>query len=539
MPSISRTVLLVALLCTGRILHAENAVVGTGTPASCTEATLNAALALVVNDIQGGTLSFNCGPDPDIILLGSVKSLSGVVTIDGGGKMTLDGQDVTRIFNVNPRPNPEDITSVQLRNITLTRGNSGAEPFGGAMLVNAGTTVALDRVVIQNSLAPTSGGAIATFANVTLNITNSRFNSNLAANGGAIATRAAVTIADSTFANNNASGGEGGAVQSYEQNATILRSSFLGNGARLGGAIFKTEAVLEIRESTFSGNGSSQDGGAIYTLGNVLAGVIDSSVDANSAVRDGGGVFARGLLVLENSNFAGNTANAGGAVRMFGGEMQVKRVTMRDNIAQIEGGAISALTNSASLFGVNPDIQRLTTHNNTVTAGNGGDIALSSTNAIAGKIENATLMGASSSSGGSSIHLTNDVRLDSLRSLIWARAGTTCFTSAGANINSLGSNIGALGCSLNDPTDAISSAFAGFGLGELANYGGPVEVYLPLPGSAAIDRGGEDCSFDARNKPAPVDGDGNGTVLCDAGAAERQLIELPPALFRDGFETFQ
>ncbi|MBK8284011.1 MAG: hypothetical protein IPK97_03580 [Ahniella sp.] len=326
-------------------------------------------------------------------------------------------------------------------------------------------------------------------------------------------------------------------MQSYEQNATILRSSFLGNGARLGGAIYKTEALLEIRESTFSGNGSAEDGGAIHTFGNVLAGVFDSSIDANSALRDGGGVFARGLLVLENTTFSGNTASAGGAVRMFGGEMQIKRVTMRDNTAQIEGGAISALTNSASFFGINPDIQHLTTHNNTVTAGSGGDIALSATSAIPGKIENTTLMGASASSGGSSIHLANNVRLDSLRSLIWARAGTTCFTTAGASINSLGSNIGALGCSLNDPTDAISSTFAGFGLGELANYGGPVDVYLPMPGSAAIDRGGESCSFDARNKPAPVDGDGNGSVLCDAGAAERQLIELPPALFRDGFES--
>ncbi|MBK8284012.1 MAG: hypothetical protein IPK97_03585 [Ahniella sp.] len=148
MPFISRITLFVVLLCTGRMLHAENAVVGTGTPASCTETTFNAALALVVNDIQGGTLSFNCGPDPDIILLSSVKALTGVVIIDGGGKITLDGQDVTRIFNINPRPNPEDVTLVQLRNITLNRGNSGAEPFGGAVLVNAGTTVTLDRVVI-------------------------------------------------------------------------------------------------------------------------------------------------------------------------------------------------------------------------------------------------------------------------------------------------------------------------------------------------------------------------------------------------------
>ena len=98
---------------------AKNAVVGTGAPASCTETTFNAALALVVNDNQGGTLTFNCGPDPDVILLSSVKNLTGVVTIDGGGKMTLDGQDSTRLFNINPRANPVDPTIVTLQNIDL------------------------------------------------------------------------------------------------------------------------------------------------------------------------------------------------------------------------------------------------------------------------------------------------------------------------------------------------------------------------------------------------------------------------------------
>jgi predicted outer membrane repeat protein len=526
-----------ALLSLCPALHAENAVVGTGTPASCTESSFDAALALVVNDTQGGTLTFNCGPDPDVILLSSVKNLSGVVVIDGGGKMTLDGQDVTRLFNINPRPNPEDVTVVQLRNLILNRGNAGAEPFGGAVLANAGTNLVLDNVSISNSLASTSGGAIATLAGVSLSIANSRFSGNLAANGGAIATRAVLSVNDSTFVNNNAPTGEGGAIQSYEGAAVLTRNAFIGNSARTGGALFKLDAGVRIEDSTFSGNTSGQNGGAIFLMPNVLTEIYDSTFSGNAANDGGGGVFTRGLTGILRSTFEGNVADVGGAIRMFGGDMAIERVTMNDNTAQTEGGGLAALT-ASSLIGVNPTVDYVTTSNNTVATGVGGDFALSTNGAVPARIRNSTLMGASASSGGSSIHLVGNLRLDTESSLIWARAGTPCGTASGASINSLGNNLGPLGCSLNAPSDAIAGTFGGFGLGEFANYGGRLNVFLPLPGSAVVDRAGNACfSFDVREKPAPVDGDNNGSVLCDAGSVERQRVEVPGSLFRDGFES--
>jgi predicted outer membrane repeat protein len=515
---------------------AEDAVVGTGTPASCTESTFNAALALVVNDTQGGTLTFNCGPDPDVILLSSVKNLTGFVTIDGGGKMTLDGQDSTRLFNINPQPNPEDATLVTLRNIDLNRGNSGAEPFGGALLVNAGTQMDLDHVSIRNSLASISGGAIAAFADVSLNIANSSFVNNLAANGGAIATRAVVNVTNTSFVNNNASGGEGGAIQSYEQNLRITDSSFSGNGARFGGAVFKGNAQAEIRSSTFSNNSSLDDGGAIHARIDAFLGTFDSDFRGNSAGRDGGAVFARSIYSSDRSIYAQNSARSGGAIRLDGGVLALERSTLDRNTATMEGGAISAFATLVN-FGENPALRHVTSSGNTTTTGSGGDLAFSASNGLTALIENVTLMGASASSGGSTIHLSGNIRLDVSRSLLWARAGTTCVTADTTSIVTLGSNIGGLGCSLGHGADAISSTFAGFGLGEFANYGGRVDTYLPLPGSAAIDRGGTFCLSDARGRPAPVDGDGSGSVLCDAGAVERQLQEPPPALFRNGFES--
>ncbi len=515
---------------------AENAVVGTGTPASCTEATFDAALVLVVNDSQGGTLTFNCGPDPDIILFSTPKNLVNFVTIDGGGKMTLDGQDLTRLFNIN-QDGPEGRTEVTLRNINLNRGNAGAEPFGGAILVNANTRLTLDQVSISNSLASVSGGAIATFADVVLNIGNSRFQGNLAANGGAIATRAAITITGSTFTNNNASGGEGGAIQSYEQNLIISQSNFSNNSARLGGAIFKGNATLDFRDSNFTANSSGEDGGAIYVRADVLAANgTDAVFQGNAAMRDGGGVFSGGYLVGERLTFASNTARVGGAIRMNGGQLDLAKVTFSDNTANLGGGAISILAVTSSSV-INPALSHITTSNNTVTDGNGGDFAFSSSNGSTGFIDSSTLMGASASTGGSTLQLGGTMRVEVQRSLIWARAGTACVSSL-SNIISLGGNIGPLGCGLNAASDANASTFADFGLGEFANYRGRLITFLPQLGSPVIDRGGTNClAQDARNMPAPIDGDGNGSALCDAGAVERQLRELPAALFRNGFES--
>ena len=524
-----------ALMASANI-SALDAVVGTGTPASCTEPSFNAALALVVNDNQGGTLTFNCGPDPDIILLSTAKNLVNFVTLDGGGKMTLDGQDLTRLFNIN-QDGPEGRTEVTLRNINLNRGNAGAEPFGGAILVNANTRLILDQVTISNSLASVAGGAIATFAGVTLDINNSRFLSNLAANGGAIATRAVATVTGSSFINNNASGGEGGAIQSYEQNLIISRSNFSLNSARLGGAIFKGNAVLDFQNSNFTANSSSEDGGAIYLRADLTAAFgLNSELRGNAAVRDGGGVFSRATFIAESSTFTRNSARAGGAIRMDGGELLIDKLTLSDNTATTEGGAISVLAVTAS-FGANPKLRHITTSNNTVSSGSGGDLAFSSSNGITALIDNTTLMGAAATNGAS-INLTGSMRLQIERSLIWARAGSTCTTAVASGITSLGGNIGPLGCGMNAPSDAISSTFAGFGLGEFANYDGRVNTFLPLPSSPVIDRGGSGClSLDARRKPAPIDGDANGSALCDAGAVERQLREPPPALFRNGFES--
>ena len=68
-------------------------VVGSGSPASCTEAALDAALA------GGGTITFDCG-GAHTITVTSQKKINATTTIDGGGMITLSGGDSTRILFV-------------------------------------------------------------------------------------------------------------------------------------------------------------------------------------------------------------------------------------------------------------------------------------------------------------------------------------------------------------------------------------------------------------------------------------------------------
>ncbi len=531
-----KLVISLTMLWASHSAFAADAVVGTGTPASCTETTFNAALGIVQGDIKGGELSFNCGPDPDIILLSSVKNLANFVVIDGGGKMTLSGQDITRLFNIN-QFGVDGRTEVTIRNITLTRGNSGAQPFGGAVLVNATTRLDLDNVTISNSLAPTSGGAVAAAPSTILNVNNSRFIGNLSANGGAIATSALTTVTGSSFTNNSASGGEGGAIQSYAQNLTVTGSTFAGNGASDGGAIYKRDASLRITESSLDQNTSARHGGGIFVSGNVAITVLESNyLRSNRATQFGGAVYALGEVFVFQSSFLGNSALEGGALSVTG-TLDIRKSTLANNFASAFGGAISlaAVANRAALFSY------VTTHNNTVTAGPGADIEVAASSFQAIDIQNSTLMGASASSGGSSVHTSGPVTMVFKDTLIWPRAGLGCVSASGGTLATGGGNFGPSfgpgSCGLSAPDDFNASNFAAFSLGEFANYGGAHDSFLPLAASPVLDRARGCASRDTRGKVSPVDGDGTGSVLCDSGAVERQLLETPAALFRNGFES--
>src|SRR5687768_9219593 len=72
---------------------------------------------------SGGTVTFNCGPA--LIHLSSTKTIGANTTIDGGGKITLSGDNARRLFEISS-------VTLTLNNITLSNGYAaGAD--GGAI----------------------------------------------------------------------------------------------------------------------------------------------------------------------------------------------------------------------------------------------------------------------------------------------------------------------------------------------------------------------------------------------------------------------
>jgi hypothetical protein len=115
-------------------------VVGTGTPASCTS---NAVVKAVA---AGGTITFDCGPDPVTIVMDRQAEVHNdaapKVVIDGGGLVTLSGGGQHRILYQNTcdqrltwttsHCQDQATPKLVLRHLTFTRGNStGALEEGG------------------------------------------------------------------------------------------------------------------------------------------------------------------------------------------------------------------------------------------------------------------------------------------------------------------------------------------------------------------------------------------------------------------------
>lgn len=282
-----------------------NHVVGTGTPASCTVAALAAAVR------GGGITTFNCGPDPITITLdrtlytcntdtcahpwqGGTKVTKAV--IDGGGLVTLSGNDQRGIFYANSceesfgwlsaRCDLETTPLVVFQNITLKNGNATSGPAG---------------------YAGVGGGG----------------------GGGAIAMRGGQFKAfNVTFVSNRcmtvASDGGGGAVRLTGQNTTsyIVHSTLTDNRCANGGAISGLGASIQVLNSlvtnnTATGTGASSgqggNGGAIYGDGNTYQFVVDGTVISGNYADEGGpGVFyvsndRTGTLTIRNSQIINNT----------------------------------------------------------------------------------------------------------------------------------------------------------------------------------------------------------------------------------------
>ncbi len=210
--------------------RAADAVVGDGTPASCTEAAFDTAFTTANGG--GGTITFNCGDSPVTIPFSLVKYANlGNVTIDGGNQITLTAGSNERHFFIG------NGVTVTLRGLTLQGGDSLVN--GGSLEISS-ATVLLDGVQLLGNRTAVSGGAIYCY-DATLTIQNSRFTDNEAITGGAIFNDGyALDIAHTTFADNRTGNTGRGGV-----GVEVVDHGY-GHGRNQGPAVFSHQLAVEV-----------------------------------------------------------------------------------------------------------------------------------------------------------------------------------------------------------------------------------------------------------------------------------------------------
>ena len=377
---------------------------------NCTPAGLQAALN------QGGHIQFACGPNPITISLTAPLVLSnqnGLTTVlDGGGLVTLDGQNQTRILD-----KPYSLNStVVIQNMRFVNGRApsgagtGTHSGGAIRIGDPGTRIHLIHSTFAHnhtsdlSEADNQGGVIFAPNSHELLIEGSLFEGNSAGNGGAIGIIATgLVIHNSRFVGNAATDtntggivrGYGGAVHvdgvfnnynpTTNAQITVCGSEFVNNTAvRGGGALasvisdgFNTR--FTVTQSNFEGNnvsglaGQHGQGGAIYHIEDDHVGGRDednlllaaNSFHDNRAGRQGGAVWLSilGRGQIENNTFEANRTTAGfnnvgqgGAMAITLGNFHLLNNTLANNHADYQGGAIMA-------GGANPDRTVLLTNN--------------------------------------------------------------------------------------------------------------------------------------------------------------------------------
>jgi CSLREA domain-containing protein len=223
---------------------------------------LRAAIANICTD---GTITFSAAIANSTITLTTLDPsgngalvVSRNLTIDGGSNhITISGGGSLRVLYVATG-------TVAMRSVTLT---AGVADYGGAIW-NGGTLTLTDVTLDANAADPSDGHGGAIDNEGVATIVASTFHGNTGTFGGAVhnGPTATLTVGESTFTGNTGTT-TGGAIDNNGA-MTVVNSTFAGNSALSGGAIFNLiyngpPSELSVTNSTFAGN-SAHDGGAIY-----------------------------------------------------------------------------------------------------------------------------------------------------------------------------------------------------------------------------------------------------------------------------------
>jgi len=356
----------------------DGGVVGTGTPASCTQAALEAKLT------GGGSLTFNCGANPVTIVVTNTLSIAADTTVDGGGKITLSGGDASKVFFVNSG------IRLTLNNITIEHGNSAfggcitvygtlnatQSTFqnchsytswifagsGGAILSFNGTVALTNTVVRNNSVELNGGGLYVMGGQATLNhvdvLSNTAWVTYTGSGGGVYVDANSNFVAtDSRFSYNGMGWqGEGGGLHVYSSTALLVNVSAdynRGLNAADGGGVYAKNSQFTWQGGSAIGNYGLGAGGGL-SLDTSVVNISNANIKNNLVSSSGGGFYSyKGSLVMNNVHIDGNIGESdGGGFYLYNTPTSITDSTINYNQGGRNGGALENYMNTLTLDGV-------------------------------------------------------------------------------------------------------------------------------------------------------------------------------------------
>jgi len=304
-----------------------------------------------------------------------------------------------------------------------------------------------------------------------------------------------VTIVGLTVRNGSAGAQPGGGIRAFS--STLLLNDVRVTASAtddVGGGVFVTSGSLTMVGSRVDGNASTGGGGLMLAYS--VSQIITSVIDANQA-----------------TNPFDDFSGPGGGIANAGGPLTLRDVTLSGNRADREGGGVY----SAFTLGLyNVTVAANTADDDADGTGEGGGVYFTDA-FVPGEVFTARNSLIADNSDLSPISQHPDC--------------SGPLTGGGYNL------IGdATGCTLGGVLtgNVLGSDPA---LGPLYGNGGDTLTHALLAGSPAIDAGnpagckeqnGFTLSSDQRGFPRPVDGDGNGSQVCDIGAFEAAPGFIPP-----------
>ena len=279
--------------------------------------TLGTDITLTIADNTDGTYGRTGLPiiTSNIIIEGANHTLQRDLAYDCSS--TENVLEDFRIFTLNGSSAVLTLNNTTLRNGCANDNGPTRGMDGGSILAVNGATLSINNSTITNSEAKLNGSAIN--IDNALDINNSTISHNVAGNSAAIISTATITI-DNTMITDNFADYFSGGVYSYGANAqlnVINGSQFNNNTGDNAGGIY-SEGNLVVIDSSFDNNRAQAGvGGAIASSGSGSTIISSSSFTNNTTSQRGAGIYSTAPLTVTSTLFDKNETdgtNYGGAI---------------------------------------------------------------------------------------------------------------------------------------------------------------------------------------------------------------------------------